>query len=106
MSSSRLDPREQPPAALKDVFKKYQKMKAEDVLADEQILDFTRRDLFSGLEIQGKLTPENLRPVFRSFVGDESIGFEDFKDFEDVPFYTFKPLPGRIVFFLRSESLL
>ena len=90
-----LDPHQRPPEEMRNVYKKYQKMKLSDLSQDREIVDLENgpSDLHkSNVSIIEELDPESLSNGFRGFAG-RSAGFEDFTS--PKPVYEHSDMPGR-----------
>jgi len=87
-----LDAHQSPPAGLKQLYKRYQKLKFEDLEHDSKILDFNGSHLPNDVEALEPLKPSYLEPLFKRF--DEQDGSNVFVS-QDSPIYSHKKLPGR-----------
>lgn len=87
-----LDAHEAPPPGLKELYKRYQKLKFEDLEADSNILDFNRGHLTGDVEALEPLKLSHLESIFRRFVEDDS---SDLFIPQDSTIYSHKKLPGR-----------
>lgn len=112
-----LDPHQRPPDSVRDVYKKYQRMKPKDLDGDLGIVHL-ERDLHrhglsqaqrSKVSIVGQLESARLTAAFRSFAS----GASDSVDYESldspVPIYEHGDMPGKIyqsVLFLISLNFL
>jgi len=71
-SSQHLDPHERPPDHIRNVYKKYQKMKLRDLDKDPDIIDFKRglsEEQKRHIKVIKEWKPEELTPAFRAFEG-------------------------------------
>ena len=67
-----LDPHEKPPDHIRNVYKKYQKMKLRDLGKDPDIIDFKRGlsdEQKRHIKVIKEHKPEELAPAFRAFEG-------------------------------------
>ncbi|KAI4605090.1 hypothetical protein J4E83_010825, partial [Alternaria metachromatica] len=72
-----LDPHERPPDSIRNVYKKYQKMKAKDIDLDGDIIDLSSDAAASSnpkVRVVKEYTAEDLTAIFRSFAGDGEDG--------------------------------
>jgi len=86
-----LDAHQAPPPGLKEFYKRYQRLKFEDLELDSKILDFNRAHLAGDLEALEPLKLSYLESIFRRFGEDGSNLFIP----QDSPIYSHKKLPGR-----------
>ncbi|KAF1969338.1 oxidoreductase [Bimuria novae-zelandiae CBS 107.79] len=96
-----LDPHERPPEHIRDVYKKYQKMKSRDLEKDPALVDLERvihTDLDAKLRVVDEWDPQRLTATFRRFGGDH--------DHEDpgatfhtskLPVYEHQDMPGLLI---------
>lgn len=106
-----LDPHQRPPNSIRDVYKKYQRMKARDLEQEPEIVHL-ERDLDQDLEpghlgkrlprshdtkvsIVNELEPEQLTATFRAFAGS----YTDHESVKSVPVYEHKDMPGTFFYF-------
>ena len=71
-SSQHHDPHERPPDHIRNVYKKYQKMKLRDLDKDPDIVDFKRglsEKQKRHIKVIKEYKPEELTPAFRAFEG-------------------------------------
>ncbi|OCK86643.1 uncharacterized protein K441DRAFT_691598 [Cenococcum geophilum 1.58] len=71
-SSQHLDPHEKPPDHIRNVYKKYQKMKLRDLDKDPDIIDFKRgllEEQKRHIKVIKEYNPEELTAAFRAFEG-------------------------------------
>ena len=67
-----LDPHEKPPDHIRNVYKKYQKMKLRDLDKDPDIIDFKRglsEEQKRNIKVIKEYKPEELASAFRAFEG-------------------------------------
>jgi alkylated DNA repair protein alkB family protein 1 len=78
-----LDPHERPPDGIRNVYKKYQKMKPKELEKDEDIVDLANDDaaLPEKVRIVRELDIKTLSSAFRAFAGTET----DDKLFDQLP---------------------
>jgi hypothetical protein len=90
-----LDARQVPPQGLKELYKRYQKLKIDDLEFDSEILDFKKDPPLDGIEVLEPIKSSDLASIFRRFAegenGNPSI-------VQDSPVYGLKKLPGRDLF--------
>jgi alkylated DNA repair protein alkB family protein 1 len=89
-----LDPHQRPPHGIRNVYKKYQKMKLKDLDQDADILDSEGAALDikrSGVNIIKRIQPKQLNIAFQLFANDNS--FQQFTS--EVPVYEHEEMPGR-----------
>jgi hypothetical protein len=83
---------EAPPSAIKEVFKKYQKIKPAELLADKDILDFSREPPPDSVQLDSVLAVDSLKAAFHTFLDGETALNESLVE---VKVYSLKQLPGR-----------
>jgi len=90
------NPYASPPAEMKDLFKKYQKLKATNDLDNESdLIDFRKvNQLPEEVIVDGCIPSDQLLSVFQNFAGEDCrvLGAED------AIIYTHKLLPGKNFF--------
>jgi hypothetical protein len=102
-----LDAHEAPPLALKELYKRYQRLKFEDLDLDPEVLDFNKDHLGDDVEVSKPIKSSYLESIFSRFVeaDDSKLSIQ-----EDSPVYIHKRLPGRnlpfCTFFLKSYKFL
>jgi hypothetical protein len=81
-----------PPAGVKELYKRYQKLKFEDLELDSKILDFNGGHLPSDVEALEPLKLSYLESLFKRFgeEGDSNVFVS-----QDSPIYSHKKLSGR-----------
>lgn len=91
-----LDPHERPPEHIRNVYKKYQKMKSHQLDTDNAILDLERDhpDLDRRLRVVEEWDPERLTATFSRFSGDQA-NMESTPQPSKVPVYEHQDMPGR-----------
>jgi hypothetical protein len=91
-----LDAHQAPPQGLKEQYKRYQKLKTEDLDFDPEIKDFGKAQLPDGVEILEPINSTHLASIFSTFAegdnGNQSM-------IQDAPVYSHKKLPGRNLFY-------
>lgn len=87
-----LDAHQGPPPGLKELYKRYQKLKFEDLELDSSILDFNRGHFTDDVEALEPLKLSHLQSVFRRFVEEDG---SDLLISQDSPIYSHEKLPGR-----------
>lgn len=93
-----MDPHERPPENIKDVYKKYQKMKLNDLDHDADIVDLPAAlstSANSDVRIVDEWRRDDLIAMFRAFSGHEAHLYDDMPS--TVPVYEHKDMPGRIL---------
>jgi hypothetical protein len=80
------------PPGLKELYKRYQKLKFEDLELDSEILDFNRSHLSGDVEALEPLKFAYIESLFKRFVekGDGKVFAS-----QDSPIYSHNKLPGR-----------
>jgi alkylated DNA repair protein alkB homolog 1 len=96
-----LDPYQRPPDGIRNVYKKYQKMRLEDLNQDPDILHVDSEApvpdcQMSKISIVEELDPEQLCAVFQEFAGTKKLGSK----LQPVPVYEHGDMPGRNHFIL------
>jgi hypothetical protein len=87
-----LNAHEAPPALLKEIFKKYQKLQPSDVTVDQEILDFGGGNIPQEIEILEPIVATSRRGAFFRFMEHQH---EQSYNIENSPVYSHKALPGR-----------
>lgn len=101
-----LDPHQRPPDRIKDVYKKYQKMKPKDLDQDLNIVDLpeslntSAKDKF---RIVDELNGHDLTAAFQAFSGQAGQTYADLPP--NIPVYEHADMPGKTPF-RYSFSLL
>lgn len=113
-----LDPHQRPPNSIRDVYKKYQRMKPQDlddigIVHIEKDLDqdpeIVHRAIHSSgarngkVTIVGQLESELLTATFRSFAGDFAI---DERPISSVKVYEHEDMPGKLPSFMSLLRLV
>lgn len=94
-----LDPHQRPPDSIRNVYKKYQKMKLKDIDLDEDIIDLSSdasASLSSKVRVVKQYTAEDLTAIFGSFAGEE--GDQELQATrlpKSIPVYEHDDMPGR-----------
>ncbi|KAF2729444.1 hypothetical protein EJ04DRAFT_588821 [Polyplosphaeria fusca] len=88
-----LDPHQRPPGAIRDVYKRFQKLKPADVDSDTSIVDLERNGSAGDAQVKviGELHSSRLNGIFRAFAGDDAL--EDLVD-KPVPVYEHAAMAG------------
>lgn len=81
-----------PPSEIKDIFKKYQKLKVEEIDLDPSILDFSRAELPDGCVPTRTINGLKLASTIQDFLG---AGSSVQSPIEAAPIYSDTRLPGR-----------
>jgi alkylated DNA repair protein alkB family protein 1 len=96
---SHLDPHQRPPEGVRSVYKRYQKMKPQDLHADSDIVDpvqHTHAGLASKLRVVKDTGTEQLSQAFRTFVGDDaSKDFDHLEPSAGLAAYEHHDMPGK-----------
>lgn len=87
-----LDAHEAPPSGLKELYKRYQKLKLEDLAFDTEVLDFSKARLGDDIEILKPIPSSHLESIFSRFVKEED---NNFFITQDAAVYGYKRLPGK-----------
>lgn len=88
------DPHQRPPEHMRNVYKKYQRIKSPDLERDPAIVDLERDigpPLPSKLRIVDQLDTQRLTATFRRFGGDNAEPAQASK----IPVYEHEDMPGR-----------
>lgn len=96
-----LGPHARPPEGIRTVYKKYQKMKLEDLDADQEIVDLAARardTLPPKVCIVKELGPELLNEAFRAFAGsDASDDLQHQYNESSIAVYEHEDMPGNTI---------
>lgn len=95
-NSPLLDSQEPPPPVLKELYKRYQRSKLEDLDFDAEVLDFDRAPLGDDLEILAPIPASHLESIFRRLVKADDSNKSITKDSS---VYGHKSLPGKNLLF-------
>jgi alkylated DNA repair protein alkB family protein 1 len=94
-----LDPHQRPPDSIRRIYKKYQKMKLQELDLDDDIVDLSTEPhspLLSKVRVVEHVEAEDLRAAFRAFAGDAIDGKPYEPDsIQTLPMYEHKDMPGR-----------
>lgn len=93
-----LDPHQRPPDSIKDVYKKYQKMKPKDLDRDLDIVDLPGSLDTSAKEkvrIVEEWSGHELTAAFRAFSGQDGQTYTDLP--RRIPVYEHADMPGRVL---------
>lgn len=98
-SMHHLDPHERPPDGIRNVYKKYQKMKLDALNHDQDIIDLSGEDAVgtatnSKIHLVKEYSAKDLDPVFRNFAGQD-VNLEDMGIPASVPVFEHSDMPGR-----------
>ena len=94
-----LDPHERPPESIRNVYKKYQKMKLPELNKDQDIVDLSSNMSASSnskMRVVREYVVEDLTAIFQAFAGEE--GAADLGDMNipaSIPVYEHEDMPGR-----------
>ncbi|KAF2123551.1 oxidoreductase [Dothidotthia symphoricarpi CBS 119687] len=91
-----LDPHERPPLSIRNVYKKYQKMKMKDLDQDVEIVDLSRHIstlLDSKVRVVKHLSMTDLMSAFQAFARQD-LDIESVETSSDVPVYEHEDMPG------------
>jgi alkylated DNA repair protein alkB family protein 1 len=95
-----LDPHQRPPDSIRDVYKKYQKMKLKDLDQDPDIVDLPK-DLPTSAKSKVRIVEEwrgqDLTATFRAFSGQDGQVYTGLPS--TIPVYEHEDMPGRIRLF-------
>jgi hypothetical protein len=94
-----LDPHQRPPDSVKEVYKKYQKMKPKDLDRDLDIVDLPdslHTSAKDQVRIVGEWSGHNLSAAFRAFSGRDGQIYADLPP--RTPVYEHADMPGRTLF--------
>ncbi|KAH8637113.1 hypothetical protein IG631_08948 [Alternaria alternata] len=75
-----LDPYERPPDGIRNVYKKYQKMKLNDLDLDGDIIDLSSDASASSsgrVRVVREYTAEDLTAIFQAFAGEDGVELQD-----------------------------
>ena len=105
-----LDPHQRPPEGIRNVYKKYQKMKPKDLEEDQNIVDLTvvQQDaLPEKVRVIKNLEIDQLKDAFRTFAGNNASDQLQHLHFEpSIAVYDHEDMPGNISTVLFSQSSL
>jgi hypothetical protein len=90
-----LDAHEAPPLGLKELYKRYQKLKLEDLDFDLEVLDFNKACLGGDMEVLKPIPSPHLESIFSRFVQEDS---NSSSVTQDALVYGHKKLPGKNLF--------
>lgn len=89
-----LDAHERPPEAIRNIYKKYQKMQREALALDRDIIDGPSEAPSGALRVVRRFDFEELRPTFDAFTGPSRPS--DHENLQDtVPVYEHPDIPGK-----------
>jgi alkylated DNA repair protein alkB family protein 1 len=92
-----LDPHERPPMSIRNVYKKYQKMKLKDLDRDQEIIDLSSdasASSSSKVRVVKQYAAEDLTATFRAFAGEDAK-LENMGLLNPIPVYEHEDMPGR-----------
>jgi alkylated DNA repair protein alkB family protein 1 len=104
----RLDPHERPPMSIRNVYKKYQKMKLKELDQDQEIVDLSSdasAASSSRVRVVREYAAENLTAAFRAFAGDDA----DLRGLDmsaAIPVYEHEDMPGKVFLVVFPTSIL
>lgn len=90
------DPHQRPPNGIRDVYKKYQKMKPKDLDQDPDIIDLSKNTPTSAkgkVRIVDEWSSEDLTAAFRAFSGQDSQLYAELPP--RIPVYEHADMPGK-----------
>jgi hypothetical protein len=93
-----LDPHERPPDGIRNVYKKYQKMKLNDLDLDGDIIDLSNDASASSsgrVRVVREYTAEDLTAIFQAFAGEDGVELQDTDIPRSIPVYEHEDMPGR-----------
>jgi hypothetical protein len=93
-----MDPHQRPPESIKNVYKKYQKMKLKDLDRDPDILDLSNEPPTSAkskLRVVEEWRGEDLTAIFRAFGGQDADMDDEVP--ERVLVFEHEDMPGRVL---------
>jgi hypothetical protein len=90
-----LDAHAAPPAGLKELYKRYQKLKLEDLDIDPEVLDFNKAHLGDDVEVLKPIPSPHLGSIFSRFVQEDG---NNSSVTQDALVYGHKRLPGKDLF--------
>jgi hypothetical protein len=93
MSHHHLDPHARPPEKIKDLYKRYQKLKGNALLQDAELLDL-QRDQASLVRV-GDISIDELEKAFTAF--DHGKSLISRADLHPIPIFTHEAMPGIIL---------
>lgn len=100
-----LDPLERPPDGIRNVYKKYQKMKQHDLEKDADVVDLTNTDdeaLPESVRIVREVDVDTLNSAFRAFAGSEADGtLLDQLPTSPIAVYEHENMPGNMLSLLN-----
>jgi hypothetical protein len=90
-----LDVHETLPPDLKNLYKRYQRLRLEDLAFDTEVLDFSKFPIGDEIEILSPIPSFHLDTIFSRFV---KVRENKLTKTQDAPVYGHKRLPGKILF--------
>lgn len=93
--ASALNAHEAPPPYIKDIFKKYQKIKPTDIGTDDGIIDFRREEANNALRREPVISSFNICTSFETFQLQDGTAISEVPDAQ---VYSHENLPGRLYF--------
>ena len=98
-SMHHLDPHERPPDGIRNVYKKYQKMRLDDLNRDQDIIDLSGENASGAvnnhkIHLVKEYSAKELDPIFRAFAGQD-VSLQDMDIPVSVPVFEHSDLPGR-----------
>jgi alkylated DNA repair protein alkB family protein 1 len=105
-----LDPHQRPPASIRNVYKKYQKMKPKNLETDADVVDVpeTPKDgLPARVHIVQELDSKSLAEAFCAFAGGDARGKVQLRHAASmIPMYAHYDMPGKASWSLPGYSCL
>jgi hypothetical protein len=101
-----LDPHERPPITIRNVYKKYQKMKSKALDQDQDIIDLSSDAAASSnskVRVIKEYAAQDLTATFRAFAGEDAE-LEHIRLSSSIPVYEHEDMPGKalLIVFLTS----
>jgi hypothetical protein len=96
-----LNAHESPPHALKELYKRYQKLKLEDLDFDSKVIDLSKNYISDDTVILKPIPLAHLQSIFGRFVDEDD---KLLATIQDSPVYSQKRLPGRRFYFMLRFS--
>lgn len=93
-----LNAHEKSPEAVRQLFKRYQKISLSEIESHPDIIDLQRVDengpLAGGLQLDGHLPSDTLKAAFEEFMSTDCESFSDIS-LQDVPIFTHPAVSGQ-----------
>lgn len=87
-----LDAHQAPPQGLKELYKRFQRLKIDELDSDPEILDFEKVQLLDAVEILEPIKSSLLTSIFSRFAAEDN---GNLSYIQDAPVYCHKKVPGR-----------